>query len=87
MAQGYEALDAAMKAKIDSLQAYHSLEVANVRRSGTFPSNKMGQFGSNQTASVFDGKAYLRPLVKPHPVTGRKMLGSPARTAGGSSVV
>ena len=53
----------------------------------SFFSSKMGQFGSNQTASVFDGKAYLRPLVKPHPVTGRKMLGSPARTAGGSSVV
>lgn len=73
MSGGYDTLPEATKAKIESLQAYHSLEYSNARRSGTFPKKKL-DVGSFQKGNVFDGNCYLRPLVRTHPETGRKML-------------
>jgi alpha-ketoglutarate-dependent taurine dioxygenase len=66
MRDAYDTLDDAMKAKIAGLSAYHSLYVSQAKAGFEF-----------QTG---DGYGYhtkgapLRPLVKTHPVTGRKSL-------------
>jgi len=65
----YDALDSAMRAKVESLTAHHSL---------WYSQSKLGHTpkkGSEYAGYGFhDGPVPLRPLVKTHPETGRKCL-------------
>jgi alpha-ketoglutarate-dependent taurine dioxygenase len=69
MRAAYDALDAAMRQKIEGLSAYHSLR---------YSQSKIGHSpkpGSEYSGYGFhDGPVPLRPLVKTHPETGRKSL-------------
>ena len=66
MRAGYEALDAVTQARIEDLSAYHSLYASQA---------KMGyKFETGSAYGYHDKGAPLRPLVKVHPVTGRKCL-------------
>ncbi len=67
MRAAYEALDEATRERIAPLAAFHSLRYSQARA------------GSDGTGGGFaygfdDGEAPLRPLVKVHPVTGRRSL-------------
>ena len=66
MRAGYAALDAATKAKIEDLSAYHSTQYSQA--------NDLGDFPPQAKDSIYHGEAYLRPLVKEHPETGVKNL-------------
>jgi alpha-ketoglutarate-dependent taurine dioxygenase len=66
MRAAYDALDDDTKARIESLAAHHSYEYSQ-RRAG-FTNTPEGAYGFH------GGPAPLRPLVKVHPVTGRKAL-------------
>ena len=60
----------ARKAWVEKLTAYHSAQYTGARRTGSFPrraNNVSKGYGQG-------GDAYLRPLVKTHPETGRKNL-------------
>ena len=62
----YDALDAAMRARIDALNAYHSY---------FYSQGRMGhQVAVGAGYGFFAGEPPLRPLVKVHPVTGRKSI-------------
>ncbi len=66
MRAAYEALDAARKARIAELSAYHSLYQSQA---------KIGYVVETGAGYGYHTKgAPLRPLVKAHPVTGRKAL-------------
>lgn len=66
MRAGYDALDESMKKRIADLSAYHSLYASQA---------KIGHVVKTGTAYGYHDKgAPLRPLVKVHPVTGRKAL-------------
>ncbi len=62
----YDALDDATKEKIAGLSAYHSTQYSQA--------NDIGDFPPVRADSVYHGEAYLRPLVKEHPETGRKAI-------------
>ena len=66
MRAGYDALDAATQARIESLAAYHSTQYSQANDVGDFPPQEEG--------SIYHGEAYLRDIVKVHPETGRKNL-------------
>lgn len=66
MRAGYDALDDVTKARIEDLSAYHSLYASQAKIGYTF------ETGSGY--GYHDKGAPLRPLVKMHPVTGRKVL-------------
>ena len=66
MRSGYDALDPETKNRIANLSAYHSTQFSQANDVGDFPEEKEG--------SIYHGEAYLRPLVKTHPETGRKNL-------------
>lgn len=66
MRAAYDALDDATKAKIAGLSAYHSLYVSQAKAGFEF---RTGDGYGYHTKG-----APLRPLVKTHPVTGRKSL-------------
>jgi alpha-ketoglutarate-dependent taurine dioxygenase len=72
MRAAYEALDDAMRARVDSLTAYHSLFYSQAR-AGYLPSTKNADGGYNQYG-YHDKEPSLRPLVKVHPDTGRPNL-------------
>tara|TARA_Y100000588_G_scaffold220113_1_gene234047 strand:+ start:1597 stop:2499 length:903 start_codon:yes stop_codon:yes gene_type:complete len=66
MRAGYDALDEVTKARIEDLSAYHSLYASQA---------KIGYTVETGTAYGYHDKgAPLRPLVKIHSVTGRKVL-------------
>ena len=66
MRAAYDALDAGLRTRIEGLTAYHSLFYSQSRIGAQA---KAGDYyGFNE------GEAPLRPLVKTHPVTGRKSL-------------
>ncbi len=66
MRAGYDALDNVMKARIEDLSAYHSLYASQA---------KIGYVVETGSGYGYHDKgAPLRPLVKIHPVTGRKVL-------------
>jgi alpha-ketoglutarate-dependent taurine dioxygenase len=66
MRAGYDALDQATKNRIANVSAYHSAEYSQA--------NDVGDFPQRDENSIYHGEAYLRPLVKVHPDTGRKNL-------------
>jgi alpha-ketoglutarate-dependent taurine dioxygenase len=69
MRAAYDALDSALRAKVEGLSAYHSLYYSQAKL-GHFPKK-----GSSYSGYGFhDGPVPLRPLVKVHPETGRKSL-------------
>ena len=70
MRAAYDALDGATKARIEGLNAYHSLHysqgrIGHVPKKGTDDYRRLGFEGDDDV---------LRPLVKVHPDTGRKSL-------------
>ena len=66
MRAAYDALEAGLRTRIEGLTAYHSLFYSQSRIGAQA---KAGDYyGFNE------GEAPLRPLVKTHPVTGRKSL-------------
>lgn len=69
MCAAYEALDAAMQAKVETLSAYHSLHHSQAK---VGHAHKDGSAYSGYGFNVQDPP--LRPLVKVHPETGRKAL-------------
>jgi alpha-ketoglutarate-dependent taurine dioxygenase len=69
MRAAYDALDDAMRAKIEKLAAYHSLRYSQAKI-GHLP--KPG--GDYNGYGFHDGPVPLRPLVKVHPETGRRSL-------------
>ena len=66
MRAAYDALDAATKAEIADLSAYHSLYKSQAKAGFTFKTGEA--YGYHAEG------APLRPLVKVHPVTGRPSL-------------
>ncbi len=69
MRAAYDALDTALRAKVENLAAYHSLYYSQAKL-GHKPKK-----GSEYSGYGFhDGPVPLRPLVKVHPETGRKSL-------------
>jgi len=69
MRAAYDALDAAMRARIEALSAYHSLHYSQAKQGHT---HKEGSAYSGYGFQVKDPP--LRPLVKTHPETGRRTL-------------
>ena len=69
MRAAYDALDAATRARIEPLSAYHSLRYSQGKLGHV---QKPGSAYSGYGMDVED--APLRPLVKTHPETGRKCL-------------
>jgi alpha-ketoglutarate-dependent taurine dioxygenase len=69
MRAAYDALDANLRTRVESLSAYHSLYYSQAKL-GHHPKK-----GSAYSGYGFhDGPVPLRPLVKIHPETGRKSL-------------
>lgn len=69
MRAAYDALDPALRARIEGLSAHHSLHYSQSRL------GHHHQAGSDYGGYGFhDGPVPLRPLVKVHPETGRKSL-------------
>jgi len=66
MRDAYDKLDDAMKEKIEGLVAYHSLYASQAKAGYVFKTGE-GYGFHNRGAPI-------RPLVKTHPVTGRKSL-------------
>ena len=66
MRAGYQELDDATKEKIEELMAYHSTQYSQANDLGDFPKQAEG--------GIYHGEAYLRPIVKIHPETGKKNL-------------
>ena len=65
----YDALDDDTRVRIAGLSAYHSTNYSQANDLGDFPDSGDGMYGT-----VYHGEAYLRPLVKVHPDTGRPNL-------------
>jgi alpha-ketoglutarate-dependent taurine dioxygenase len=70
MRAAYDALDEAQKARVDALQAYHSL-LYSQSQLGHQTRKSDGEYSGY---GLHDGPVPLRPLVKTHPETGRKSL-------------
>ena len=70
MRAAYDALDEARKARVETLQSYHSLHYS---QSKLGHQTKTGD-GEYSGYGLHDGPVPLRPLVKTHPETGRKSL-------------
>ena len=69
MRAAYDALDEKLRAKVESLAAYHSLYYSQAKLGHT---PKKG--GDYSGYGFHDGPVPLRPIVKVHPETGRKSL-------------
>jgi alpha-ketoglutarate-dependent taurine dioxygenase len=66
MRAAYDALDEAMRERIAALSAFHSLRHSQAKIGHEAP--------AGSSYGMMDGTPPLRPLVKTHPVTGRKSL-------------
>src|SRR4029077_5516350 len=69
MRAAYDALDEKLRAKVESLAAYHSLYYSQAKLGHT---PKKG--GDYSGYGFHDGPVPLRPIVKGHPATGRESL-------------
>jgi alpha-ketoglutarate-dependent taurine dioxygenase len=70
MRAAYDALDEARKARVEKLQARHSLHYSQSKL-GHETKKADGEYSGY---GLHDGPVPLRPLVKTHPETGRKSL-------------
>ncbi len=70
MRAAYDALDDARKARVEQLQAHHSLHYSQSKL-GHQTKKADGEYSGY---GLHDGPVPLRPLVKTHPETGRKSL-------------
>ena len=70
MRAAYDALDEALKARIEGLAAHHSLHYSQSKL-GHDTRKSDGEYSGY---GFHDGPVPLRPLVKTHPETGRKSL-------------
>jgi len=70
MRAAYDALDQALKARIEGLAAHHSLHYSQSKL-GHDTRKSDGEYSGY---GFHDGPVPLRPLVKTHPETGRKSL-------------
>ncbi len=70
MRAAYDALDDARKARVEQLQAHHSLHYSQSKL-GHQTKKADGEYSGY---GLHDGPVPLRPLVKTHPATGRKSL-------------
>jgi alpha-ketoglutarate-dependent taurine dioxygenase len=68
MRAAYDALDDTLRERIAGLSAHHSLKYSQARAGFGSEANSAYSYGLDQA------EAPLRPLVKVHPVTGRKSL-------------
>ena len=71
MRAAYDALDPALRAKVGSLSAHHSLHYSQSKIGHDTKAKPDGEYSGY---GFHDGPAPLRPLVKTHPETGRKSL-------------
>ena len=62
----YDELSLEIKARIENLSAFHSTQYSQANDVGDFPDQSEG--------TIYHGEAYLRPVVKVHPETGKKNL-------------
>lgn len=67
MRAAFDALDPAMKERVLGLKAYHSNLFSQANDVDDFPV-------VDESSNLYHSKAFLRPLVKVHPVTGRLSL-------------
>ena len=68
MRAAWDALDEATRERVAGLAAYHSLKYSQARAGFRSEANSAYSYGLDQA------EAPLRPLVKVHPVTGRRSL-------------
>ncbi|MFO0689562.1 MAG: TauD/TfdA family dioxygenase [Myxococcota bacterium] len=71
MRAAYDALDPALRARVETLSAHHSIVYSQIRAGHAPPSEKSDYYGGY---GFEGGPAPLRPLVKVHPETGRRSL-------------
>jgi len=72
MRAAYDALDPAMRARVEGLNAHHSLHYSQSKLGHDTRQAKAD--GEYSGYGLHDGPVPLRPLVKTHPETGRKSL-------------
>ena len=72
MRAAYDALDAATRARVEEMRAYHSLHYSQSKIGHDTRKDKAD--GEYSGYGLHDGPVPLRPLVKTHPETGRKSL-------------
>ncbi|QQS14467.1 MAG: TauD/TfdA family dioxygenase [Rhodospirillales bacterium] len=70
MRAAYDALDGALRSKVEALAAHHSLHYSQSKL-GHQPKKKDSEYSGY---GFHDGPVPLRPLVKTHPETGRRSL-------------
>ena len=70
----FESLDAETQAELEPLSAYHSLHFSQAVTTLRLGLDTQWTQGVNPAFYGYLGEAYLRPLVKTHPKTGRKNL-------------
>jgi alpha-ketoglutarate-dependent taurine dioxygenase len=68
MRAAWDALDAATRARLEGLAAHHSIKYSQARAGYVNEANRSFSYGLDVD------EAPLRPLVKVHPVTGRRAL-------------
>jgi alpha-ketoglutarate-dependent taurine dioxygenase len=68
MRAAYDGLDTATRERVDGLAAHHSLKYSQARAGYATQTGAAYSYGLDQA------EAPLRPLVKVHPVTGRRAL-------------
>lgn len=71
MRAAWDALDPALRARVETLSAHHSIVYSQIRAGHAPPSEKSDYYGGY---GFEGGPAPLRPLVKVHPETGRRSL-------------
>jgi alpha-ketoglutarate-dependent taurine dioxygenase len=78
MRAAYDALDPAMRTRVEGLRAYHSFDQQQARRGHRLSSGTTDELrkagGGDEVVAFNSTAAPLRPLVKVHPETGRKSL-------------
>jgi alpha-ketoglutarate-dependent taurine dioxygenase len=70
----FESLDAETQAELEPLSAYRSLHFSQVVTTLWLGLDTQWTHGVNPAFYGYRSEAYLRPLVKTHPKTGRKNI-------------
>ena len=74
MRAAFDSLDAETQAELEQLSAYHSLHFSQAVTTLRLGLDTQWTQEVNSAFYGYHGEAYLRPLVKTHPETGRKNL-------------